>query len=78
MSCEGCDAGFCFTCSKFDGLSLAMHDVKESVETSPNHHIRPLEPSLVRSSQHVETFSSVPSYQGSSDEGIGDLQLADD
>ena len=55
-----------------------MHDVKESVETSPNHHIRPLEPSLVRSSQHVETFASVPSYQGSSDEGIGDLHLADD
>jgi len=71
--------GCCFTCSKFDGLSLAVHDVKDSAEASPNHHIHPVEPSpLVRSSQHVGTFSSVLSYQGSSDEGIGDLQLGDD
>lgn len=75
----GCDVGYCFIHSKFDGLSLAMHDAKESVEASPNHHMHPVEPSpLVRNSQHVETFSSVLSYQGSSDEGIGDLHLGDD
>lgn len=49
------------------------------MEASPNHHMLPVEPSpLVRNSQHVETFSSVLSYQGSSDEGIGDLHLGDD
>ncbi|XP_069700991.1 phosphatidylinositol-3,5-bisphosphate 3-phosphatase MTMR3 isoform X2 [Periplaneta americana] len=67
--------------SKFDGLNLAVHDDEESVEGSPDRLIPPAEPSpLENNSRHVpiESFSSVPNYHSSSDEGIGDPKIADD
>lgn len=73
-----CDPGFSFTCSKFDGLNLAMHGGEVSKEGSPDCLIPLAEPSPMESnSQRVETVSSVPTYHSSSDD-IGDPQFVDD